>query len=589
MNWLYQSPFRYPKGAQKSLEIQTRRTAQELLRWFCQLPVEQDALLVGSGLSFRLLLDPNPGWSNLRVADLLGRTPGLLNTYCGELGRPSVVFSPPPQPYLPTVDDLMGTSDEEEDYDMEFNNEEDDDEDDGEVSFEDQPRVLIKYFPILQDLVDQARLACKCFHCSKDKGQSLLWDENCLRHKVFVEVMFYFSHGIADAFGAPDVSGCSETSAGDSAAMAVLFDAIHSVRLGLGNLEGKLDWHTLLDTTSQVFLGCPPLEVMTDATYNDSTVDVPLAHTQHVGTTIIAVQHGDLAVVAPWLDLSQKIVLRRCMRWEFIQGRLGVSAGEKSGKVLLQEVARDTSVIETQHTEDVSDYAERYKMPSHPAGAGIQLNKDKTDEACDFVLVSVSEKRYKLLMRVTSGAHSRMVDPSRAVIRLARGIQPLQCSHGFRKIGSVPKGQNVELYRFDELLGRWEGLGGKERDPEEEGQEQENGPSPDTQPHASIPTAVPDKNKKPPSALRVTHIFDSSFKFNTALAVSGDNPVFVGSGHSCLDCALNQAVSFDLRGFNKDYGRWIIHHDPHPSNTIPRNRFQLVQSQPKFLASDNTA
>jgi len=97
---------------------------------------------VRSGLSFRLLLGPNPEWPNLRVADLLGRTPGLLNTYYGELGRPSVVFSPPPQPYLPTVDNLMDTADEEEDYNMEFN-------DDGDVDFEDQPRVFIKYFPIL--------------------------------------------------------------------------------------------------------------------------------------------------------------------------------------------------------------------------------------------------------------------------------------------------------------------------------------------------------------------------------------------------------------------------------------------------------
>ncbi|KAK3370532.1 hypothetical protein B0H63DRAFT_514626 [Podospora didyma] len=495
-----------------------------------------------------------------RLVDLLGRTPGLLNMNCGQLGRPSVVFSPPPQSSPPTVDDLMDDEEEEEDYDMDHDDEGDydmdhDDEEeekDGEVDFEDQPRVLIKYFPILQDMVDQARVACKCFHCSKDKGRPHLWDENCLRHKAFVEVMFYFSHGIADAFGAPDVSGCSESSAGDSAAMAALFDAIHGVQFNPDSLEGKLDWHTLLDTTCQIFLGCPPLEAMTDATYNDSTVDVPDAFTQ-----------------PPWLDLSQKISLRRCLRWEFVQGCLGVSAGERSGKLLLQEVARDTSVIERQHTEGVSDYANRYKVASHPAGASIQLSKDKTDDAFDFVLVSVSEKRYKLLMR---------------------------CSHSFQKIGTVPKGQTVELYRFDELLGRWEAhLRGREKNSEDGGEEdsEDKGPSPtDKNPsrHALTPTTMRDRmgKKPPPKALRVKYIFNSSFKFNTALAVSGDNPVFVGSGNAvwiALLIGLSVPTSTALTRITS-VGLSIMS----PTHlTVPRSRLQLTQSQPKFLASENPA
>lgn len=93
--------------------VRTQRTGQELLRWFCGLPVEKDAM-GGSKLSFRLLLD----WPGLRVADLLGRTPTLLNTYCGELGRPTVIFSPPPQSAPPTVGDLMHVTDE--DYDIEY-------------------------------------------------------------------------------------------------------------------------------------------------------------------------------------------------------------------------------------------------------------------------------------------------------------------------------------------------------------------------------------------------------------------------------------------------------------------------------------
>ena len=471
------------------------------------------------------------------------------------MARPAVLFSPPRQSTPPTFDNFMDIMDEDDE--MEYGDEE-----------EDQPQVLFKYFPILQDLIEQGRVICKCFHCSKDKGQSFLWDENCFRYKTFMEVMFYFSHGLTDAFGAPDVSGYIEAESGDFGGMAILFDAIEMARIDPGNLQGKVDWHTLLNTTCQVFLGCGALDTMTDATYNDAASH---PHMQHLGSTIVAVQHGDLAVVAPWLNLSQRIDLRKCFRWEFIQGRLGVSVDEVSGKVLLQEVARDTSVIETQHTEDVSDYARMFKMPSHPAGANIQLSKDKSEETCDFILVSAGEKRYKLLMRVTSEAHSRMVDPSRAVIKMARGIQTLRCNHDVSKVGSVPEGRAVELYRFDELLGRWGALEGKERDPEEE----EDG-SPAHQ-------QEPDKNQKPPNPLRVTQILDSSFKFNTALALSADNPVFVGNGYICLNCALKKTIDFKLQGLNKDYGRWIINHDPHPTNKVPRNRFQLTPSEARLL------
>lgn len=584
---LYHSPFRYLQGVQKSLGIQTQRTAQEVLKWYCQLPVERDDM--GSRLNFRLLLDPNLDWSGLRVMDLLGRTPALLNAYCGELGRPSVVFSPPPQSAPPAVvDDLMEMADEDY-YAMDL--EDSDEEGESKEEFEEKPPLLVKYFPILQDLLQQAQLACKCFQCSK--GRPLLWDGNCLRHRALMEVMFYFGHGIADAFGAPDASGVGETRAADSGAMAILFDVIRTVRFDPGNLEGTIDWHTLLDTTCQIFLGCRPLETMTDATYNDSTVDVPHPHMHNLGATIVAVQHGDLAVVAPWLDLSQRIDVRRCFRWEHIQGRLGLAAGDDaSGKLRLQELARDTCVVETQHTEDVSDYARLFQMPHHPAGAGIQLGRDKSDEIFDFVLVSAGEERYKLLLRVTSESHSRMVDPSRAIIKMARGFRTLRCSHGVKEgVASVPEGHTVELYRFDELLGRWGALRERKSDPEvDEPPSSEEGSHPDASTKAANSSSVQQEaqegKEKTPKPLRITHILDSAFKFNTALVLAGDNPVFVGSGDSCLKCAVDTAINFPLDSYYNNYGRWIICHDPHPSTKMPRSRLQT--SRARSLMQEST-
>jgi hypothetical protein len=257
------------------------------------------------------------------------------------------------------------------------------------------------------------------------------------------------------------------------------------------------------------------------------------------------------------------------------------------------KLARDTCVVETQHTEDESDYARLFQMPHHPASASIQLGRDKSDEIFDFVLVSAGEERYKLLLRVTSESHSRMIDPSRAIIKMARGFQTLRCSHGVKEgVASVPEGHTVELYRFDKLLGRWGALRERKRDPEadEEPLSSEEGSPPDASTQAakssSLPQEAQEEKEKIPNPLRITHILDSSFKFNTALVLAGDNPVFVGSGDSCLKCAVDTAISFPLDSYYSNYGRWIICHDPHPSTKMPRSRLQT--SRARFLMQEST-
>jgi hypothetical protein len=245
--------------------------------------------------------------------------------------------------------------------------------------------------------------------------------------------------------------------------------------------------------------------------------------------------------------------------------------------------------VETQHTEDVSDYARLFQMPHHPPSAGIQLGRDKSDEIFDFVLVSAGEERYKLLLRVTSESHSRMIDPSRAIIKMARGFQTLRCSHSVKEgVASVPEGHTVELYRFDELLGRWGALRERKRDPEvdeEPPSSEEEGSHPDASTQAanssSLPQEAQEGKEKILKPLRITHILDSSFKFNTALALAGDSPVFVGSGDSCLKCAVNTAISFPLDSYYSNYGRWIICHDPYLSTKMPRSRLQT--SRARFL------
>jgi len=83
---------------------------------------------------------------------------------------------------------------------------------------------------------------------------------------------------------------------------------------------------------------------------------------------------------------------------------------------------------------------------------------------------------------------------------------------------------------------------------------------------------------KPAKPLRITHIFDSSFKFNTALALSGDNPTFVSNGKACINCIFKQAMEAKLQDWTKNYGRWIINNQPNLSSRVPMNRFQLTRN-----------
>jgi hypothetical protein len=52
--------------------------------------------------------------------------------------------------------------------------------------------------------------------------------------------MPYFSHGIADAFGVPDVSSCGEATIGDSGAPVILLNVIEGNQMGSQLFDGAL-------------------------------------------------------------------------------------------------------------------------------------------------------------------------------------------------------------------------------------------------------------------------------------------------------------------------------------------------------------
>ena len=548
---LYHSPFQYPKGSH-SIRIQTQRTAQELLRWFIERPVmpARDS----SKLEFRIsLVEDKTLSAKYRVGDLLGRTPGLLNMQCGDLGRSFVVFSPPREPTPPTVEDIWDEA-ENEGEQMELHTEEE------SVDFEDKPEHLLRFFPILNDLDDSVSQSCRCYRCHRQGPlPGFHFDDHCLRYKAFMEVMLFFSHGITDAFGAPDASSCAgDVSTGDSGAMAILFDLIDDVRFDPQRSDGLLSWNTLLSTSAQVFLGCLTLSTYTDSSYNDSATDIlptHLTNPTNISSIVVAIQYGDLAVVAPWLDISQPITIRKSFQFTIAEGRLGLMGDEGSDSLSFQSLGRDVAVIETQHTEVVSDDTDQLLPHTTGSNAQLELLDDRSEPLCDYILVSVHETKYKLLMRISSNAHSRMVDPGRAILRLFQGMIKVKCKHKPIRKSIMPQAYATYSYDFDHLLGAW----GAASEATESNVGNESAGESAANQHDQL------------KGLHISHVLHSSFKYNAAIALAGDGPVIVNREDACLTCVLEKVANNDLNG-KEGKKVWVVNGVRDPVILVPSSK-----------------
>jgi hypothetical protein len=64
------------------------------------------------------------------------------------------------------------------------------------------------------------------------------------------------------------------------------------------------------------------------ATKNDASTGVKANFMQHLASTVVTVQYGDLAVVVPSLDISRPVSIRGCFRFSVAEGQLGLVSDE---------------------------------------------------------------------------------------------------------------------------------------------------------------------------------------------------------------------------------------------------------------------
>ncbi|KAH6898157.1 hypothetical protein B0T10DRAFT_601170 [Thelonectria olida] len=382
----------YPK-LHKSTQNRTRGTAREILRWLMKLPVKTESTADMLALNFHLNLagESNPPHCVLRVGDLFGQSPRLLNMDWGGCDEAvvAVVF----KDMGPKDGSPAHLGEPEDEY----------------MDTQYWINLVLDFFPILRDLTDRLHKTCECYHCGSMPSlgdpsgvPNLLHDDsNCLAYLACHEVIFYFSHAIADAFGFPDASGSKflhRDLEGPLGGLDILLDLIsrHS--------EGRslICWHSMLNTASRVFLGADSPPALADDYRN----------------------------------------MESCMLPGETDGR-GVNGGSEA------------CIIETQRTEDVTNFNARCPPGIFETGDTLCFQVAKCEEKWDWVLVPVDLIRKKLLLRVMSGNHSRMVEPSRAIQQLLRISKIPACTHTPDTQGVVPKGAVLEMHSFDELLRRW--------------------------------------------------------------------------------------------------------------------------------------
>jgi hypothetical protein len=309
------------------------------------------------------------------------------------------------------------------------------------------------------------------------------------------------AHGIADGFGVNDVSSVSETGPIVEGMAVLLVELI---------TEWKVSWDTWFTVASCVYLGCP--------------FETPPPPSDHIdgATSFAAIQFGNLATSAPWLDLSREIAVRGCFGLVASKGRLGVVTKSDLQEMQFRAVEENFAIIETERTEDTSLFCSRYKKAASSVGRDFRLDEDESAVESDVILWQADDRFYRLLLRVKTKNHWRAVDPSAALTAAIKTPHTsARCQHGAQPPEMAPS--TARIYTMDEVVGRW--------------------PDIIQTPRASTATAA-GRNNQPDEVgtYHLTNILDTHMKKNVALAVSVDTMAVLNFPElACLPCTLRHA------------------------------------------------
>jgi len=473
---LYDIPRAYPSDSamwNKGLQILVKCSAQSLMQWLLGVPLSAQTDFSSPGFS------AEPGQQaaadQMTVSLVLKRVPAMINLQWGNTPASQVIFAG-------RTEDSFGSGafDQIATWDMER-----------------QLNFLLDCFPVLADLVTKVSADCLCSDCSVHKHRSDVKTNRlrlgCLKRTATEEALLLLAHGLADGFGVNDASSVSDVSP-IVEGMAVLLLEL--------TLERRVCWDTWFTVASCIYLGCP------------FEKPVPYTHPAYGGTAFAAIQYGNLATQAPWLDLTQEHTVQGCFGLIGSRGRLGVITKSNDQHTQFRSVEENFAIIETENTEDTTSFCSRYKKAASLVDHSFNVDEDESDVESDVILCQMNDRFYRLLLRVKSKTHWRVVDPSDALSATIRMLPSTTCQHRAEPLEMSPL--TAKIYTMNEVLGRWPDV---------------------VQSHVSTTTAT-----KNAGTVHLTHVLDTHLKKNIALALSvcpiavQNYPEFV-----CPTCTLSYA------------------------------------------------
>lgn len=403
----------------KGFEIITRTTAQEIMKWLLNITLVErpDEVRGLSEFGFWAKIEPvADGQRSYKVSDILKSTPTMLNMPWGE--RP-----PYPMIFSRNMDDRFGPEPSQIDLDAYFGSAAT--QKSNSLGIED----VIRYFPILQDMLEQRiSPSCKCTECSEFGKVPTSFKNGCLCTMAVTEILVLLGHGIADSFGCPDQSGTCDNE--------LLIELMKQLLVELCRDEMIL-WNTWFSVAAKVFLGFPSI----------------LARDVEAGRTIGVFQYGNIAAIAAWIDFDMDARVRGCFGMMCKNGRLTVRT---TPEAYPRSVHDEYAVIYLGGTEHTTSYNKRFPKASVPAGVSQDLVVDQTDITTSMVLVPIRDQVFSLMLIICTSEHRRIIDMSKAVE--ARRWQSVPaCNHGPHQTSHLAFKIPSKMMDLNEIIGRWNG------------------------------------------------------------------------------------------------------------------------------------
>lgn len=497
---LYHTSIRYPEmtTGRDSIKALVRTTAVYIVDWILKLPV-----LKSLDLPPHLVFEVNPKQVNptsdntTRLANLLARYPSIFNLGWPEYSISKFVYAEP----------VAGDDDRSNLFS--HNDGEHNAPDNSYMNWvkglqEPQLKTVLEHYPILRDALREVKKSCHCWSCRNNiAAKQLAIFRGCLQHTALIEIMQLIAHAIADGFGCDDVSAVSNIDLEHLGVLEIL---------GIIS-EGQVRWNDWFTIVARAYLGCPPpTKTNPEMSHVVDAMPQMKGLSANYTPTVLAVQYGGIAVVAPWIDMSINLCQTKPFAIETVVGRIGIPV-EDSEQIKMQNIEGDFAVIEARDAENLEGDKKRLQVGAkRPSEAAIR--QDNTAVDIDVILVNSAPSRYQLWLRVSTTAHSRLINPSSAMRNACRLDTKVVCNHH----DETPCDNDtsgpvlVRTHGFNEVLSLWG---------------PESASATTSPPETPIVTASPS--------------CDSYKKLNTVLSFADSLPIILSPDTACFPCITERA------------------------------------------------